>query len=69
MAILKKWVCDGCNAVTETELETMTCSFYQIRVTAGSWGDDYLLCPKCHERLLGNIDAKQWPKFPVATAA
>jgi hypothetical protein len=70
MAVVKKWTCDGCGATTETDVAAETCSFYQAKVTLGAWGKDILVCTKCHDRILENIDPEKWPRYsPVAERA
>lgn len=64
MAILKKWVCDGCGYERETHMDAiMPGDFFDIKVTAGAWGKQVLLCTSCHEKLLGAIDPEKWPRF------
>lgn len=70
MAILKKWVCDGCGTARETAIEASSCGdFMDIKVTAGSWGKQVLLCARCHDKLLAEIDPEKWPRFAKAREA
>ena len=69
MALKKKWICDGCDGSTETELDADTCSFYQIKITAGAWGDDFILCPDCHTTLMSEIDPRKWVRRKVEAAS
>lgn len=69
MAQTKLWKCDGCDATTETALEAEQSEFYSIKVTAGAWGDNFHLCKDCHERLMKQIDPKQWPRVIYAERA
>lgn len=63
MAVVKKWICDGCEAACETELDAETSEFYQMKITAGAWGKDVILCKDCNRKLLSQIDPTQWPRY------
>ena len=66
MAVKKKWICDGCDDHTETDLDSETSNFYRIKVTAGAWGEDFILCPDCHSKLLKQIDPTKWLRMREA---
>lgn len=69
MSVVKKWTCDGCGDETETPLDADTCKFYQLKVTAGAWGGDFVLCDRCHSKLLENADPRKWPRLVRERAA
>lgn len=69
MAIVKKWTCDGCGTGRETSMEAAACGdFMDIKVTAGSWGKQVLLCQRCHDRLIENIDPDKWSRAATPDA-
>jgi hypothetical protein len=66
MAEQRLWICDGCGKEDRVHPGCESRNYHHIKITAGAWGKDVDLCPKCHDRLMEQIDPAKWIRYAEA---